>query len=74
MERLRIAIRPYWRERWVKRVPLTPRPIPRGLLAALATAIFLGMLALAGCTSCADVDRSTPHGLSEWDKYGCGRD
>jgi hypothetical protein len=68
MTRLRIAIRPYWRERWVRRACLTPHASRvRAVLAALAVAVFLAVLACGcGCLPAGD-----PHRL-EWDEYGCG--
>ena len=67
MERIRIDIRPYWRERWVKRVRVTPdtRGV-RAVLAALAVVVFLALLA----SGCGRPPEGDPHRL-EWDEYGC---
>lgn len=72
MTRIRIDIRP-----WVPADGIRPARGPlldarRTGLAALAVLAFLALLAL-GCSRC-DVDKPSPHGLSEWDRYGCGRD
>lgn len=70
MSRLRIAIRPYWAERWVRRASVRQRSVVGRYAAAIAVAVVLLLLATfaLGCRHAA----SDPRSLSEWDVYGCG--